>query len=117
MLDVTSYEAYIDEIGITRGIIVADKGFPSSAAEQQFRDHSDLHYLNLLKRNSKLIERHHMLNFTGILGGFEWITFRKKKCSGVSKWLYSFRDSIKAAREECSWLRRINKDQTYSLKK
>ena len=54
MLDATSYEAFIAENGITRGIIVCDKGFPESAAHDHFEKHADLHYLNPVKRNSKL---------------------------------------------------------------
>lgn len=115
MLDMTAYEAFIEENGIRRGIIVADKGFPSSAAERQFRDNPDLHYLNPVKRNSRLIERHHMLDFTGILDGADPITWRKEKCAGKDKWLYSFRDSARAAREERDWLGRAQKDGTYSL--
>ena len=115
MLDMTAYEAFIEENGIKRGIIVADKGFPSSAAERQFRDNPDLHYLNPVKRNSKLIERHRMLDFTGILGGADGITYRKEKCAGKDKWLYSFRDSARAAKEERDWLERARKDGTYSL--
>lgn len=117
MLDLTSYEAFISENGITKGIIVADKGFPASAAEQQFKDNPDLHYLNPIKRNSKLIESHHMRDFADILDGFDWITYRKEKCCGTDKWLYSFRDSIKAAKEERNWLRHAKKNKTYALDK
>lgn len=115
MLDLTSYEAFISENGITKGIIVGDKGFPESAAGRYFEAHPDLHYLNPVKRNSKLIERHHMMDFTGLLDGFEGITFRKERCSGVNKWLYSFRDRKRAATEEGDWLRRAGKNGTYSL--
>lgn len=115
MLDATSYGAFISENGITKGIIVGDKGFPESAAHEHFEANPDLHYLNPVKRNSKLIERHHMLDFTGILPGYEGITFRKEKCSGTNKWLYSFRDSYKAAKEERDWLRRAKKHGSYSL--
>lgn len=115
MLDATSYKAFIAENKITKGIIVADKGFPESAAHEHFAANEDLHYLNPVKRNSKLIERHHMLDFTGILPGYEGITFRKEKCSGTDKWLYSFRDSYKASKEERDWLRRAKKNKTYSL--
>lgn len=38
-----------------------------------------------------------MLDFTGILPGYEGVTFKKAKCSGKAKWLYSFRDTAKAA--------------------
>lgn len=56
-----------------------------------------------------------MLDFTGILPGYEGITFRKEKCTGTDKWLYAYRDSYKAFKEECDWLRRAKKDKTYSL--
>ena len=41
-----------------------------------------------------------MLDFTAILPGFEGITCRKEKCVGIDKWLYSYRSSAKAAKEE-----------------
>lgn len=115
MLDATAYKAFIAENKITKGIIVGDKGFPESAAHEHFAANDDLHYLNPVKRNSKLIARHHMLDFTGILPGYEGITFRKEKCIGTDKWLYSFRDSYKASKEERDWLRRAKKNNTYSL--
>jgi transposase len=117
MLDATSYEAFIKENRITKGIIVGDKGFPESAAHKEFESHPDLHYLNPIKRNSKLIARHSMLDFTAILPGFEGITCRKEKCVGIDKWLYSYRSSAKAAKEESDWLRRAKKEKTYSLEK
>lgn len=113
MLDATSYGAFISGNGITKGIIVADKGFPESTAHEQFEANPDLHYLNPVKRNSKLIGRHNMLDFTGILPGYEGITFRKEKCSGTDKWLYSYRDSCRASREERDWLRRAKKNKNY----
>ena len=81
-------------------IIVSDKGFPESAAHEHFEANPELHYLNPVKRNSKLIDRHIMLDFTGILPGYEGITFRKEKYVGTDKWFYSFRDSYKASKEE-----------------
>lgn len=115
MLDATSYKEFISENGITKGIIVADKGFPENAAHDQFEKNPDLHYLNPVKRNSKLISNHNMLSFTEILPGYEGITCRKEKCSGINKWLYSYRDSYKASKEERDWLRRAKKNGTYSL--
>lgn len=115
MLDATAYEEFISENRITKGIIVGDKGFPESAAHDHFTANPDLHYLNPVKRNSKLAERHNMYDFTGILQGYEGVTFRKEKCTGVEKWLYSFRNSSKASKEERDWLRRAKKNKTYSL--
>ena len=102
MLDATSYKAFIKENQITKGIIVGDKGFPESAAHEEFESHPDLHYLNPIKRNSKLIARHSMLDFTAILPGYEGIPYHKEKCVGIDKWLYSYRS-------------RAKKEKTYSL--
>jgi len=115
MLDATSYESFIAENNISKGLIVGDKGFPSSAAEGHFAKNPNLHYLNPIKRNSKLIGTHDMLDFTQILPGCEGITFRKEKCSGKNKWLYSYRDAAKAAKEEHDYLRRAKEDGTYNL--
>ena len=83
MLDVTAYESFISENHITKGIIVSDKGFSSSAAEAQFKANPGLHYLTPLKRNAKLIGRYDMLTFTGILPSDSNITYRKEKCKGT----------------------------------
>ena len=117
MLDVTSYENFISENGIKKGIIVADKGFPSSAAADYFALNPDMHYINPIKRNSKMIERHDMLDFTDLLPGYKNITFRKEKCSGVNKWLYSFRDACLASKEEIEWLNRAEKEGNYDQAK
>lgn len=115
MLDATAYGAFITENRITKGIIVGDKGFSKSAAHEYFAANDDLHYLNPVKRDSKLIGRHYMLGFTGILPGYEGITFRKEKCVRTDKWLYSFRDSYKASKEEHDGLHRAEKSKTYTL--
>ena len=115
MLDLTAYESFIRENGITKGVIVADKGFPASAAQDQFRENPDLHYLNPIKRNSTLIGTHALLDFTGILPGYDGITCRKEKCNGIDKWLYSFRDADRAAKEERDWLKRAKKKESYGL--
>jgi hypothetical protein len=115
MLDLTTYEAFISDNHITKGIIVADKGFPATAAKDQFRDNPNLHYLNPIKRNSSLIEKYSMYDFTDILFGYEGITYKKAKCDDTDKWLYSFRDANRAAKEEHDWLKNVNKNNTYDL--
>lgn len=111
MLDLTSYESFITENNITKGIIVADKGFPSSAASEHFGRNPDLHYLNPLKRNLKIIAELHMLEFTGILPGFEGITYRKERIG--SKWLYAYRDAYRAGKEERDYLKRGKSKDEY----
>jgi len=114
MLDVTAYSEFISEHHITKGIVVADKGFPQSAAKQHFMDNPDLHYLNPLKRDSKTASELHMLEFTGLLSGSDGITYRKEKASD-GRWLYSFRDTGRASKEERDWLKRSGKKKDYRL--
>ena len=113
MLDVTAYSDFIGRNGIRRGLIVADKGFPSDAASAHFEANPDLHYLNPVKRNSRLIQTHSMLSFGGVLPGHPTIRFKKARVSGKAKWLYSFRDSDKAAKEEADFLSRAAKADAY----
>ncbi|MBQ8069263.1 MAG: transposase [Bacteroidales bacterium] len=116
MLDITAYESFISENNITRGLIIGDKGFPASAAESHLAGHPDLHYLNPVKRNSKLIERHKMLSFEALLPGHEGMTYKKARVQGKDKWLYSFRDTSKAAQEEKDYLKRAKAEGTYDDK-
>ncbi|MDR1110888.1 MAG: transposase [Deltaproteobacteria bacterium] len=109
MPDMTSYEAFISENRITKGVIVADKGFPASAAGEYFRNHPDLHYLNPIKRNAKVIDDLRLLDFTDILDGYDGVTYVKKEHARQGKWLYSYRDAHRAAKEEQDWLRRAKK--------
>ena len=115
MLDLTAYQDFLKENKIKKGVIVADKGFPSSAAYEYFAENLELTYLNPIKRNSKYTQTHNLYEHNEILEGYEAITFRKEKCLGVNKWLYSFRDSYKAMLEEKDWLERCRKKKTYTL--
>ena len=115
MPDSVSYEAFIAENGITKGIVVADKGFPESAAGGYFKSHPDLHYLNPIKRNAKVIDSYQLLDFAGILVGYEGVTYAKRQCAEQGKWYYSFRDARRAAKEEQDWLRRAQKAKNYNL--
>jgi len=114
MLDVTAYNEFIREHQITKGIVVADKGFPQSAAKKHFQENPDLHYLNPLKRDSRIATDLHMLEFTALLGGYEGITYRKEKAAD-GRFLYSYRDASRAAKEESDWLKRSAKNGDYNL--
>lgn len=115
MLDITAYEAFLSECGISKGVIVTDKGFPSSSAQGHFKANPDLHFMNPVKRNAKLIDAHHMMELTGILRGYEGVTYRKEQCEGKSLWLYSYRDARRASKEERDYLARAKSKGTYNL--
>lgn len=112
MLDLTSYSGFIKNNGIKSGIVVGDKGFPAKSIEDIVKDNPNLHYFNPMKRSAKLSIDNKMYEFTGILQGSygfldkaEPIQYKKVKIKDKNKWLYSFRDSYRAAKEEGDWLK------------
>ena len=117
MLDATAYEAFIADNKIKQGIIVGDKGFPSSFAKRHFAENQNLHYLNPLKRDSKYIESHDLLIYEGQLPEEETIFYKKAFVEKEGKWLYSFRDASKAHKEEYSWLHRSTKNAHFDIEK
>lgn len=113
MLDVTSYGTFIEENHITQGIIVGDKGFPSSAADTIFKSHQGLHYMNPLKRDSKYIATYKLHDYEAQLPEDENITYKKVKVNGKNKWLYAFKDAIQAHKEDYNWLHNTQKKKNY----
>ena len=75
----------------------------------------DLHYLNPLKRDSKYIVSHDLLNYEGQLPENETILYKKACVAKEAKWLYSFRDTSKAHKEEYGWLQRSRKNNNFSI--
>ena len=113
MLDATAYSDFINRCGISGGIIVADKGFPVSAIEDRLKKNGNLHYLSPLKRSSLMIRDHAMLSFEGVLAdGRRNIQYKKHPLSD-GRFLYSFRNSVRAMKEESDYLRNRRKNRDY----
>lgn len=102
MTDARAFSDFVKKNGIDCGIIVADKGFPISSAEDVFEASPDLHYLIPLKDNSSLIERYGMTEFDTVVEGYSHILGKKVRLDGT--WLYSFRDTRRAAAEEKAYI-------------
>ena len=115
MPDSTAYSAFIEENSIKKGIIIGDKGFPSSVAKEHFSENDDLHYMNPLKRDSKYIDQYELLYYEGQLPGYEGILYKRVHAEKESKWLYSFRDTTQAHKEEYSWLHDSNKKGNFNI--
>ena len=113
MLDATAYESFIEDNKIQKGVIVGDKGFPSSSAKKQFAKNKDLHYMNPLKRSSRYINQYSLLEYEGQLPGHEMILYKKVKVEGEEKWLYSYRDTSQAHKEDYSWLHKASKNDEF----
>lgn len=109
MLDSTSYEGFISEYQLTKGLIIGDKGFPHSTAKEYFEAYPDLHYLNPLKRDSKYINEFDLFNFDGQLEGHENILYKRVYVEKERKWLYSFKDTVMAHKENYGCLHQTNK--------
>lgn len=117
MLDATSYSNFLHENHITKGLVIGDKGFPESAAHEEFKNNPDLHYMNPIKRNAKIIGKYHMYDdYEGVLKGYEGVTYKKVKTEKINKWLYCFRDSFQASLEEKTYLENAKKHNDFDPK-
>lgn len=107
-IDASAYSAFINDNDIRSGILVTDKGFPPSKISKELDERPDLHFITPLKRNDTRIKANRMMEFTGLLPGYDnGILYRKEGLRG-GRFLYSFRDPEKAAIEEAAYLRRLN---------
>ena len=110
-IDATSYLAFIEHTSITRGIIVADKGFPPSKIAHQLETHPDLHFLTPIKRNDSRIAANDMLPWQGVLRDIDrHVACCRKRIRGC--WLYAFKDMGKAHGEEDLFFDKLLKDSS-----
>ena len=114
MIDATAYENFINQNEIKRGVIVGDKGFPSSSAKKYFTKNKNLHYLNPLKRNCKYINQYDLTNFTDQLPEDESILCKKIKINRY-KCIYVFKDINKSYREDCGWLKKAKNNKNFNV--
>jgi len=112
MIDATAYKSFIKRNGLTKGIIVDDKGFPASAAKEEFEANPELGFLTPLRRNDRRIKANHMTEYdSSIRSGEKAIACRMAEIVEGKRWLYSFRDTSRAAKEEKDWLSRHSPEE------
>jgi len=112
-IDASSYSAFIRDNDIKKGIIVADKGFPPSAIKNELKDRPELHFLTPIKRNDVRIGNNGMLDFEGVLAGVGAHVLYKKATIKDGRFLYSFKDSGRAAAEEAAYLANAEKHKSF----
>ena len=117
MPDSVSYKEFISENNISKGILIGDKGFPSSTINDILGENDDLHYLNPLKRDSRYIKKYNLYEFEGQVPGYENILYKRAKVANKEKWLYCFRDIKQAHREEYGWLHKTKNGNSYDNEK
>ena len=116
-IDASSYHDFIDRNGITKGILVADKGFPPEAIRDLLTKHPDLHYLTPLKRNDQRIVRAGMYDFDEVfIRNGKAIACKKCKLS-EHQYLYSYVDAKRAGYEHASFIEQAVKHHNYDKQK
>ncbi len=116
-IDAISYREFIKTNNITKGIIIADKGFPPSKIADEFKAHKDLHFITPIKLNDKRIAQYEMLSPVGIVEGLgKPVTYKKQQLPD-GKFLYAFRDVRLAGYENSNYVDRALKNGTFDAKK
>lgn len=110
VLDSVSYQRFLEENGVKRGVVVTDKGLSKKAAQRAFAASPDLHWLQPMKRNDARIARWGMYAWDGMLDDKSRdVLYKKVEVDGY--WLYSFYDRRRAAREEADYFARAKGKQ------
>lgn len=115
--DAASYRSFIRDNNLTKGIIVADKGFPPSSIKDELDERPNLHFLTPIKRNDLRIANNNMLDFEGVLTGLnDHVVYKKASIKG-GRYLYAYKSSKKAKTEEASYLARREMKNDFSSEK
>ena len=106
VVDARAVDDFLEVFQITKGIIVADKGFSPEAVSSVTSRHEDLHYILPLKRNDSAIGKLSLDVADRVLKDVRGVAYTKVESSrdGVPVWYYAFRDPMIAAEEEVLYL-------------
>lgn len=125
MIDYTAYSDFVSKNDIKSGIIISDKGLPENAAKEWFKENNGLHYLYPLKRNSLLINKYKLLNFSTALKNADGVFCKKVEYQITNKdtketttrYLYAFRDTNLVYSEEYALVERSKKKDNLTEEK
>lgn len=105
-IDAANYSDFLKRTGIDRGVLIADKGFPVSSIEDLLNNRPNLSYLSPLKRNDTRIVNNRMYDYEGsLVGTGRTVQYKKAHIKG-GKFLYSFCDVERSAKEARDWIER-----------
>ena len=108
-LDGSAFNSFVTQHKITRGVIVADKGFPVSQIRDLLDANPDLHYILPLKRNRKVIKSLRLLECSQSLERSDRRVEANKCKVNDHLFYYAFRDLGKAAKERNNCFDRVQK--------
>lgn len=110
--DASAYRAFIRDHELSRGIILADKGFPRVRIRAELHDWPDLHFMSPIKRNSRRITELNLTAYDDVLEGDYGPVMYAKRQDAQGFFLYGFKDEKRAAMERRVYLeqRRIKRN-------
>ena len=113
MIDARAYRAFVQDNKIERGLLITDKGFPPKEIHDVLEKHAELHFLTPLKRSDARIAKNKMLDFNDFLRNIDKRIRCKKHQLPTGRFLYAFKDSVRAAMEDNSFMDLQRKSGSY----
>ena len=113
MIDARAYRAFVQDNKIERGLLITDKGFPPKEIQDMLEKHAELHFLTPLKRSDVRIAKNKMLDFNDFLRNIDKRIRCKKQQLATGRFLYAFKDSVRAAMEDNSFMDLQRKSGSY----
>ena len=112
MLDMSSFNDFIDKFKLKDCTIMGDKGFLSNDNINDLKKNNSVHFLLPLKRSDKKIDNLNLLNFQGtFLDEDDVIEYSKTKKDDL--FYYCFRNSTDASNERKGYLLKVQKEANY----
>lgn len=103
-IDASAFKEFIRHNNLSKGLILADKGFPVSQIKDELKIRPDLHFLSPLKRSDSGIKAHDMLCFnSAFVSGSRKILCRKLPVED-GRFLYSFQDACPEYLEKAGFI-------------
>ena len=114
-VDSRSFPSLLKKYDVKNGLFIADKALSPEKFKDLVNLHHDLGYLVPLKRNSRHIDKHNLLDFEGELSGVYEIIYYKKVVVSDNLYVYSFKNQEKANDEATSFGFKIKKDDSFDI--
>lgn len=119
MLDLTSFQDFVDTFKIRHGLLVLDKGFYSKNNIEKLRETEGLNYIIPMKQSAALIKKTGVnIDIITPLSGYKEATVFYKKVKVNDKcYLYAFRDPKTASEQEIGYVTFTQKKGSFSTEK
>ncbi len=116
MLDMSSFEDFIDKFALKDCIVLGDKGFLSKDNVESLKKKNGVRFIFPMKINDKRINELNLLSYQGtFLDGDDIIEFSKVQNNEI--YYYCFKNNTDASNERKGYLLNLQKNGNYSKEK